>query len=556
MRRSVAGPALGSGSVAWGYKSTTGAPGARVTEGMCLDASGNILMYGGQLQTSSDYDDTWIYTEPSGTPTWTQQSPTHTPAGLVGTTGGFADCLMRLDPISGNVIEFGGYNLTANRSFNMTLSWSGTDWSQLQADTASPGANQPPRRSEAAVDFDSATGKIMLTGGGSGSGARSDTWVYNGNSTWTQITGTGLTALQGHIMVRDPLRNTVVIFGGYNETSLSVTFNNTWTWNGSVWTQQSPVTVPAPRAYAQAWYDPRLQMVVFYGGFGNISTFQPALFDMWGWNGSQWVKIRQDVLTDLCGASQQLVYSTKFSKAYSFGGYNSFDITSFTRTATSQPYPGGLNAVQGGVAYFEGASGTSVTTTFAPTGNDRTELIAIVALHKPSGSTATIPTPSGWTSQGTGGSGGSPFMGVFTCNSAASVSAVTFAPTISSGNLITSVLIFETRGQTFSTADGLSITGTGSTGTSASVTGSTPSASGELALVAFAVDSGAAGAQTTSTTPSGWSLIPQQPDNLNTVGVGLWAYWKVGTASAPSASLSWTNPAGTGTYTTLITSFK
>jgi hypothetical protein len=117
-------------------------------------------------------------------------------------------------------------------------------------------------------------------------------------------------------------------------------------------------------------------------------------------------------------------------------------------------------------------------------------------------------------------------------------------------------VVKEFRGASISGAgDGAVVVGSGGTGQSATATGGTPSASGELALAAFATDSTSTGSGlTTSTTPSGWALAGDQADSLNTDGIAAWAYWKTGTASAPTASLSWTNTGGNVPYTTAITS--
>ena len=45
-----------------------------------------------------------------------------------------------------------------------------------------------------------------------------------------------------------------------------------------------------------------------------------------------------------------------------------------------------------------------------------------------------------------------------------------------------------------------------------------------------------------------------QANSLTTDGMAVWAYLRVGTAPAPSASLSWTNTGGNVAFTTAIAS--
>jgi hypothetical protein len=70
----------------------------------------------------------------------------------------------------------------------------------------------------------------------------------------------------------------VVLFGGSNGTDLA----DTWTWNGSTWTQLG-VTGPVARAgaTATAWNGG----IVLFGG----SESGTYVADTWVWNGAAWV---------------------------------------------------------------------------------------------------------------------------------------------------------------------------------------------------------------------------------------------------------------------------
>lgn len=188
-------------------------------------------------------------------------------------------------------------------------------------------------------------------------------------------------------------------------------------------------------------------------------------------------------------------------------------------------------------------------------------LIAAVALHKATGGTASITTPSGWSALAASGSGGSPFMGLYintapTLGSTAQSFVVANAAGIVTGGIITE---FRGLGGIAGTADGLVATGTGTTGTSHTATGGTPAAGSEIALCALAIDStGTGSGLTSSVIPAGWNLAGSQPDTLNTNGLAVYLYWTVGpsTPTAPSAALSWTTTGATPAYSTIITSLK
>lgn len=81
-------------------------------------------------------------------------------------------------------------------------------------------------------------------------------------------------------MAWDPVHHEAVLFGGFQ------TGGETWTWNGSTWSQRTPATTPPERAqHAMAW-DPDRQRVVLFGGRSTASTNRRS--DLWEWDGSTW----------------------------------------------------------------------------------------------------------------------------------------------------------------------------------------------------------------------------------------------------------------------------
>ncbi len=104
-----------------------------------------------------------------------------------------------------------------------------------------------------------------------------DTWTWNG-TTWTkQSPTTSPSARYGASMAYDPAAGTMVLFGGQGSPTTSL--SDTWTWNGTTWTEQNPATTPPARYGASMAYDQATGSMVLFGGHGNGG----ALSDTWTW---------------------------------------------------------------------------------------------------------------------------------------------------------------------------------------------------------------------------------------------------------------------------------
>lgn len=109
--------------------------------------------------------------------------------------------------------------------------------------------------------YDPALGNVVLFGGG-GSTDRpctaaqfGDTWTYNG-TTWTQQSPTvSPSARQGAVMANDPATGELVVFGGGSLVGGAgchgVEFNDTWRYDGASWSQRAPSINPTVREAAR-----------------------------------------------------------------------------------------------------------------------------------------------------------------------------------------------------------------------------------------------------------------------------------------------------------------
>jgi len=116
------------------------------------------------------------------------------------------------------------------------------------------------------------------------------TWTWNG-SVWTHQTPAGDTPPPRYkaAMASDTDRNRVVLFGGIGLNGVEL--QDTWEWDGSKWNMMSPATPPRTRHHHAMAYDADRHVIVMYGGF----TANPGptdLKDTWEWNGMNWTQVQ------------------------------------------------------------------------------------------------------------------------------------------------------------------------------------------------------------------------------------------------------------------------
>ena len=151
-------------------------------------------------------------------------------------------------------------------------------------------ATSPPARAGAAIAFDSFSGSTILFGGQtttSGQTTLADTWSWDGTN-WTQLSPTmSPSGVAAAVMAYDEQHQQIVLYGGLSHTGSGNT--DTWLWDGTTWSMATTNTAP-PARFGQAMaYDSDRGVVVLYGGIG-AGNFS-ALDDTWEWDGSSWTEI-------------------------------------------------------------------------------------------------------------------------------------------------------------------------------------------------------------------------------------------------------------------------
>ena len=136
--------------------------------------------------------------------------------------------------------------------------WDGSTWTK-QAPATSPSV-----RFEASMAYDAATGTVVLFGGTARHGPR---WATPGPGTArpgpsrrrrpARLTGRRVDGLRRRRRERGPVRR---------PSNARRPAGDTWTWDGTTWTQQHPAASPPARYGASMAYDAATRGVVLFGG--------------------------------------------------------------------------------------------------------------------------------------------------------------------------------------------------------------------------------------------------------------------------------------------------
>lgn len=132
-------------------------------------------------------------------------------------------------------------------------------------------------------------GACILYGGGNGSTASAETWSYNGTA-WTQLAPASNPGPRHTFgMCTDLQRGVVVMFGGTDNTYTPQ--GTTWEYDPvqNTWTQRLPASsiAPGPRYGCSMVYDLGRGVSVLYGGWSGAGFTN----ETWEWNGVDWAQI-------------------------------------------------------------------------------------------------------------------------------------------------------------------------------------------------------------------------------------------------------------------------
>ena len=188
------------------------------------------------------------------------------------------------DSTSGRFLAFGGRD-GAGTFLNTTQTWTGSEWQ-----TVPTNAGLTARSDQAMCEAPG--GGVVLFGGKTPSNAVfGGTWLFrNGEWTLLSITGPGPASRGGHAMAFDRARNEAVLFGGFIDAVNLNLSREIWAlrFNGSSWQWQllDSGSGPSARFALGMTYDEALQRIVIFGGYDGGTPTLPD--DTWAWNGTVW----------------------------------------------------------------------------------------------------------------------------------------------------------------------------------------------------------------------------------------------------------------------------
>ncbi len=296
----------------WELKDSGGetSPAGRSDPRMVYDPKRKQTILFGGYGTSNNETWTWNGSH------WTKLSPLTSPPAR------YAQGMV-YDSAREVIVMFGGYVFGSGESSD-TWEWDGTNWAQITT------ANTPVGRRGAGMSYDLARGKVVLFGGYIGSGDAVDTWEYDGKN-WNQITpSVSPTSGSRLAMAYDIARERSVLFTWQYSYAEPHYRPETWEWDGTTWSQQTPSDTPGARDWPTMVYDTKRGEVLLFSGYDYSGEGKTA--DIWYWKGADtsrtWEKVSEIPQARMYG---QMVYDSARAVAVLQGGgyyggyaYNTF----------------------------------------------------------------------------------------------------------------------------------------------------------------------------------------------------------------------------------------
>lgn len=189
----------------------------------------------------------------------------------------------------------------------------GTSWHQIK-----PSKREYQRSYESANTYDEARGKVVLFGGKTfDDSLQNDTWTWDGTR-WTKETpAVSPPARYGAVMAYDPVLGKAILFGGLDNNLAAM--NDTWAWDGSNWTPLNPTAAPPARGIAMMAYDRVNHGVLLFGGIQYPNEVPTLLGDTWIFQGGNWQQL-SPVQAPSARGDTDLAYAPANAGLLLFGG--------------------------------------------------------------------------------------------------------------------------------------------------------------------------------------------------------------------------------------------
>jgi len=190
------------------------------------------------------------------------------------------------------IIYFGGYDINGVY-LDQTWTYDGTNWVQVKK-------NPAPSRSLTSMWYDPILKKTVLYGGLGRLTSQdrltrySDMWSFDGTG-WTQIKPEVTPGMRyGAQVAVDPKTGHAILFGGIrvdidaNNNQVQVYANDTWDWDGTAWKKLTSLVKPPARENAGFAVDPIRNELVMFGGYSGF-----YLSDLWSFSNGSWSQVTE-----------------------------------------------------------------------------------------------------------------------------------------------------------------------------------------------------------------------------------------------------------------------
>ncbi len=194
-----------------------------------------------------------------------------------------------------------------------TWEWDGTNWTSLPV-------NGPSPRLFVSMAYDATRNVTVLFGGSYDNIYYGDTWTWDG-TTWAQASpAKSPSARSGSPMAFDTVRQVGVLFAGnYFGPGVDANVDDTWEWDGTTWTQRIPATSPSARGWHGLAYDPTRGATLLFGG--NVAANNSVLSDTWEWDGTNWTQ-QSPSSNPGSRCQESMVYTPGNGSVLLFGGFS------------------------------------------------------------------------------------------------------------------------------------------------------------------------------------------------------------------------------------------
>src|SRR5262245_34231035 len=261
------------------------APPSRYAQAAIYDpVRDRMVMFGG-IGTAGLLNDVWSLSL-AGTPTWTEIAPGHGPSARYYATAVY-------DPVRDRMLVFGGWDRQGRPQNDLwALNLAGSpSWDAININ-----GTKPEARYQHTAIYDPVRDRMIVLGGAvvasSNTYYEEDVWELDlaGSPAWHEL-APAPSSHWLHTAVYDPVRDRMVVFGGYSDSgdpTLAYETDQTWEMSfagGGVWTQLAPmpdpITMSRPnhRGGHVAVYDPSGDGMLMFGGIQHYPF--SYLSDLW-----------------------------------------------------------------------------------------------------------------------------------------------------------------------------------------------------------------------------------------------------------------------------------